>query len=106
MEGEMAVLHFARALVGMSLRATMASRAAFAVQVTFMALNNLTFFVFWWLLLDRVPSVRGWALDDIEALFGVAATSVGLVQVMTGGVRWLGRTIDSGALDSILVQPK
>ena len=45
-------LSFTRALVTTNLKAALALRGAFVIQVVFMALNNLTFFVFWWALWD------------------------------------------------------
>jgi viologen exporter family transport system permease protein len=97
---------FARALFSTNLRSALALRTAFAIQAIFMALNNLVFFVFWWVLLRRVPDVRGWRLADLEMLFGTTATSFGLVVAVAGGVRHLGRTIDEGELDTLLTQPK
>ena len=49
-------LAFTRALVATNLKAALALRGAFVMQVVFMALNNLTFFVFWWALMRRVPT--------------------------------------------------
>ena len=46
-------LSFTRALVATNLKAALALRSAFVIQVVFMALNNLTFFVFWWALMRR-----------------------------------------------------
>ena len=60
-------LAFARALLATNLKATLALRGAFVMQVVFMALNNLTFFVFWWALMRRVPTIRGWQLGDVAA---------------------------------------
>jgi ABC-2 type transport system permease protein len=97
---------FARALLTTNLRAALALRGAFVIQALFMLLNNLTFFVVWWVLLRRVPDVRGWRLGDIEMLFGITATSVGLVVTVAGGVRLLGRAIEEGTLDTLLTQPK
>jgi ABC-2 type transport system permease protein len=97
---------FARALLVTNLKATLALRGAFVMQVVFMALNNLTFFVFWWALMRRVPHLRGWRLGDIQVLFGIVAVSVGLVVTFAGGVRHLGRFIDEGGLDTLLTQPK
>jgi hypothetical protein len=39
-------LSFTRALVATNVKATLALRGAFVVQVVFMVLNNFTFFVF------------------------------------------------------------
>jgi len=99
-------LRFAWALLATSLKASLMLRKAFAAQMVFMALNNLTFFAFWWLLMRRVPSIRGWALDDVQVLFGIVAVAFGSAVIVAGGVRHLGRLIDEGELDTILVQPK
>lgn len=98
--------HFTRALLATNLRAATASRPVFALQVSFMAMNNLTFFVLWWVLFSRVESIGGWRIDDVEALFGIAAASIGLSEALAGGVRHLGRTIEEGDLDTLLVQPR
>jgi ABC-2 type transport system permease protein len=99
-------LRFARALLAANLKATLMLRGAFVMQVVFMALNNLTFFVFWWALMRRVPHLRGWRLGDIQVLFGVVAAGYGLAVTVAGGVRYLGRFIDEGELDTLLTQPR
>lgn len=60
-----------------NIKATLALRSAFVVQVVFMALNNFTFFVFWRALMDHVTTLRGWRLGDIQMLFGMVAASFG-----------------------------
>jgi viologen exporter family transport system permease protein len=97
---------FARALAATNLKANLALRGAFVVEVVFMALNNFTFFVFWWALMKRVPVLRGWHLNDVELLFGIVAAAFGLTVSLAGGVRYLGRFIDDGDLDTLLTQPK
>ena len=98
-------IRFAAALLATNLKASLMRRGAFAMQVIFMALNNLTFFVFWWALMRRVPEIRGWRLTDIELLFGIVAVAVGLTITVAGGVRYLGQFIEEGELDTLLVQP-
>jgi ABC-2 type transport system permease protein len=99
-------LTFVRALVATNLKATLALRGAFVVQVVFMALNNVTFFVFWWALMAHVPSIRGWRLGDIALLYGIVALAFGLAVSLAGGVRHLGRLIEEGDLDTLLTQPR
>lgn len=99
-------LSFARALVATNAKASAARRGAFAMQVVFMVLNNLTFFVFWWALMERVPEIRGWRLADVQVLFGIVASGFGLAVTIAGGVRYLARFIDEGELDILLTQPK
>ena len=97
---------FARTLLATNLKAALALRGAFVMQVAFMALNNLTFFVFWWALMARVPVIRGWRLADVELLFGLVAAAVGLTVAFAGGLRHLGRFIEDGDLDTLLTQPR
>jgi len=99
-------LSFARALVTTNLKAALALRSAFVIQVVFMALNNLTFFVFWWALMKRVTTIRGWQLADIQMLFGLVAASFGLTVTLAGGGRHLARFIEDGDLDTLLTRPR
>jgi len=97
---------FTRALVATNFKATVALRGAFVIQVVFMALNNFTFFIFWWALMQRVTTLRGWQLGDIQMLFGIVAAAFGLTVTVAGGVRHLGRFIEDGDLDTLLTQPQ
>src|SRR5262245_26674733 len=97
---------FVKALFATNMKNAVAQRGAFVLQALFMVINNVTYFVFWWLLLRRVPHIRGWRIDDMELLFGLLATAFGLVAVVAGGVRHLSRFIDGGELDTLLTQPK
>lgn len=99
-------LRFLAALVATNLKACLALRAAFWLQVAAMALNNLLFFVMWWILFDRVDEIRGWRLHDMLSLYGVVAAGFGAAIVFGGGVRDLARTISEGDLDPMLVQPR
>ena len=99
-------VRFARVLLGTNLKASLMLRGAFVMQAAFMVLNNITYFLFWWLLMQRVPDVRGWRLADIQDLFGVVAAGFGLIVTVAGGVRHLGRFISDGELDTLLAQPK
>jgi ABC-2 type transport system permease protein len=99
------LLGFTGAVIGTNLKAAAMLRGAFALQIVFMMLNNATFFVFWWVLMRRVPNIRGWELGDIQVLFGVVAVAFGLAVTFAGGVWDLGRIIDEGELDTLLTQP-
>ncbi|MFI5314122.1 MAG: ABC transporter permease [Myxococcota bacterium] len=99
-------LRFARALVAMNLRASLALRGAFWLQAAFMVGNNLAFFSTWWILFARFREIGGWRLADMMTLFGVVASGFGLSIVFGGGARRLARMIADGELDPLLVQPK
>jgi ABC-2 type transport system permease protein len=97
---------FCWALFSTNLKAVTALRGSFLLSMTFMALNNATFFVFWWVLLGRVGTLRGWAIADVELLFGISAAGFGLMQATAGGAMHLSRFIDEGVLEPLLAQPK
>jgi len=99
-------LAFIGALLATNLKSAVALRGAFLMQAFFMALNNFTYFVFWWALMGHVTTLRGWTLGDIQVLFGVVAAAVGLTVAVAGGIRHLGRFIDEGNLDTLMTQPR
>lgn len=102
----MATLRFLWALFKTNLKSVTALRGSFLLSTVFMALNNATFFVFWWLLFERVGSLRGWRTPEVSLLFGVSATGFGLMQATAGGAVHLSRFIDEGVLEPMLTQPK
>ena len=102
----MGTTRFLWALFRTNLKAVTALRGSFLLSMTFMALNNTTFFVFWWVLFGRVGQLRGWHLADVELLFGISAAGFGLMQATAGGAVHLSRFIDDGTLEPLLVQPK
>jgi ABC-2 type transport system permease protein len=99
-------LAFWWALFRTNLRAVTALRGSFVLSMTFMALNNATFFVFWVVLFGRVGTLRGWDLGDVLLVFGVSASGFGGMQAVAGGAVHLSRFIDEGALEPLLTQPK
>jgi ABC-2 type transport system permease protein len=100
------LLRFLVALEKTNLKAALALRGTFLLQVLFMALNNLIYFSFWWMLLRRIPHIGGWRVGDIAGLYAVVAAGFGLAVTFAGGVRHLGRMIEEGELDGLLTQPK
>jgi ABC-2 type transport system permease protein len=98
--------HWFLQLLATNLAASFALRAAFWLQAGMMALNNVLFFCFWWVLFTRFEEIRGWAVGDVAALFGVAAAGYGARAVLFGGVDDLARQIDDAELDPLLTQPK
>ncbi|HVY25084.1 MAG TPA: ABC-2 family transporter protein [Polyangiaceae bacterium] len=102
----LAIARFCWALFRTNLRSVTALRGSFLLSMTFMALNNTTFFVFWWLLFGRIGSLRGWHVQDVELLFGISAAGFGLMQATLGGAMHLARFVDDGSLEPMMVQPK
>jgi ABC-2 type transport system permease protein len=99
-------LAFLGAQVATSLKASMALRAAFWMQVVLMALNDILFFCIWWIFFARYPEVRGWTLHDMYAGYGYVALTYGLYTLLAGGARDLAHGIVRGELDVLLTQPR
>jgi ABC-2 type transport system permease protein len=98
---------FVRTLVGINLRAALEYRASFIVGVSFMAINDGMWIVFWTLFFARFPVVSGWELRDIVTMWAVVATGFGLATGVFGNCRPLGaRVIVEGRLDYHLSLPK
>lgn len=93
-------------LIATNFKASFALRGAFLMQSGLMALNNLLFFVFWWVLFERFEEIRGWRIEDVAALYGLAAASYGIAAVLAGGFGDLARKIHEGELDPLLTRPR
>src|SRR5882724_1843488 len=99
-------LRFLGLLVQTNLRASLALRGAFLLQVSFMALNNLVYFAVWRVFFQRFHDLGGFGLRDMELTYGIVACGFGLAVALCGGLRELSKMIVEGALDSYLTQPK
>jgi len=99
-------MRFAIALLATNLKAAFALRGTFFLQAGLMLINNLLFFVFWWVLFERFEEIRGWRIGDIAVLYGISAAGYGLAAVLAGGVQDLARHIEDGDLDPMLNLPR
>jgi len=97
---------FLLALWKANLLAAMEYRGAFLSQIVGMALNNAIYFCFWLLFFDRFPSVRGWGVQEMLVLFGVAAGGFGLAVYLFGNAMRLAEVIAGGRLDYYLSLPR
>jgi len=89
-----------------NLQSAMEYRAAFLTQVVFMMLNNLAYFMFWVLYFNKFNAVRGWNLQDMMLLFGIAATAWGIAAYFFGNFTTLSEIITLGRLDYYLSLPR
>lgn len=99
-------IKFLFALWKANLQAALEFRAAFLTQIVFMMINNGAYFMFWFLYFDKFKNVRGWTLQDMMLLYGIAATAWGLAAYFFGHFTTLGEVIANGRLDYYLSLPK
>jgi len=88
-----------------NMMSAMAYRGAFLLQVFGMVLNDAMLLFFWWVLFDRLPTLRGWDLSGVMTIYGVVAFGFGGANVVCGNSFRVAQTITSGDLDYYLVLP-
>jgi ABC-2 type transport system permease protein len=88
-----------------NLMSAMAYRGAFLLQMFGMLLNDVMLLFFWWVLFQRVPSLRGWDLSGVMLIYGVLAFGFGLSHVVFGNAFRIAQVITSGDLDYYLALP-
>jgi ABC-2 type transport system permease protein len=85
--------------------AAMEYRAAFLLQAFGMALNNVIFLFFWWVLFTRLPSIRGWTMPMITTILGLVFLAFGLANVIFGNCMRIASIVVTGDLDYYLALP-
>ena len=88
-----------------NLMSAMAYRGAFVMQVVGMMLNNTMLLFFWWILFERLPTLRGWDLAGVMTLYGIVAFGFGAATVVCGNAFSVARVVASGDLDYYLALP-
>ncbi|MEV6393833.1 ABC transporter permease [Streptomyces sp. NPDC051907] len=92
-------------IAAMWIRSTMTYRASFAMTT----IGNLAAtgfdFVTILLMFSHVDALGGYSLPEIAFLYGAAATSFGLADLVMGSMDRLGRRVRDGTLDTLLVRP-
>jgi ABC-2 type transport system permease protein len=88
-----------------NLMSAMAYRGAFVLQVAGMLLNDAMLLFFWWVLFNRLPTLRGWDLAGVMTLYGIVAFGFGVANVVCGNGFLVARVIASGDLDYYLALP-
>ena len=99
-------LRFLFAIWKANLLGVMEFRGAFIWQVVGMMLNNAFYFMFWVIFFDQFNQIRGWELSDMYILFGITASSFGLVSMLFGNGFNLSEIIARGRLDYYLSFPR
>lgn len=97
---------FLATLIATSVKESFSNRASFWIQAVGMFLQDALWLAVWWVFFQRFPSLGGWGLADMVALYAVTAGAGGLALVAGAGVRDLGRLVVEGGLDVFLVQPQ
>ena len=84
---------------------SLANRRSFVVQVLFMAVNDVTWIVFWALFFNRIGVANGWTFQDVVVMFSLLTVSAGIGLGLFANCRRVGRLAADGSLDETLILP-
>lgn len=84
----------------------MLNKVSFITDVLFMILNNASFIIQWIVLFSIKKDIGGYTLNEVLLLWGLASSTYGVSRFFFKKAFELSDTINSGKLDSYLVQPK
>lgn len=82
-------------------------RANFLIQSFGMALNNLAFIFFWWVLFHRLNNeIGGYSFQQMMSVWAIGSAGFGVSQILFGNSMRLTQLITNGQLDTYMLQPK
>lgn len=99
-------LSFLKLLIKTNIESSLSLKTSFFFQLVFMIFNNLIFFTIWWIFFTKFEEVNGWTLNEVEAMYGLAAGAFGISVIFGGGIFDIAKKIVSGGLDTYITQPK
>lgn len=84
----------------------MLNKTSFIMNILFMILNNASFLIQWVVLYSLKPNIGGYQIKEIVLLWGITAGSYGIAHFLFEKAFDLSDCINTGKLDSFIVQPK
>ncbi len=89
-----------------ALQREMLNKVSFFSNIFFMIVNNACFIVQWIILFSIKNNIGGYNLKQVILLWGLAAGTFGVAHFFFKDVFELSDTINTGKLDTFLIQPK
>lgn len=99
-------IHVSFLSVKYALMREMLNKTTFLMNVLFMVLNNAAFIIQWIILYSLKDQVGGYTLKQVLLLWGIAAGTYGFSRFFFHKTFNLSDVINTGKLDSFLIQPK
>lgn len=84
----------------------LALRAAFWISVGLAIAKQLLFLVAWRYFFGRYTLVQGWNFNHMLFMYGTVCFAIGCIKALFLGLQDLPRIIETGELDTFLLQPK
>ena len=93
-------------IIRTNIAAGMELRAAFALQIVGMMLNNTAFVVVWVYFFQAFGTINGWSATETIGMQGFSAFMFGIAFTFAGGSSYLPNLVDNGSFDSVLLSPR
>lgn len=84
----------------------MLNKTTFITNIVFMILNNSSFIIQWLVLFSLKKDIGGYTMNHVLLLWGIATGTYGVAHFFFQKAFNLSDTINTGKLDSYIVQPK
>lgn len=92
-------------MVGARVRSQMQYRLSFGLYWLASFGGNITEFVVLLTLFHRIPQLAGWSLYEVALLYGIAATTFGLAEMLAGACDEFELHVAQGTFDRMLIRP-
>ena len=89
-----------------NLSSAMEYKISFLMQSLGMAVNDVFFLFFWWMVFQQTGTLGGYGFRDVMSIWALSASTFGLLHILFGNVRRLNQLVQSGELDIFLLQPR
>ncbi len=89
-----------------NLSSAMEYRVSFFTQAVGMAINDVFFLFFWWMVFQQTNNLGGYQFKDVMSIWALSAATFGLLHIVFGNVRRMNQLVQSGEMDIFLLQPR
>jgi ABC-2 type transport system permease protein len=89
-----------------NLASAMEYRVSFLTQAVGMAINDVFFLFFWWMVFQQTGNLGGYGFRDVMSIWALSASTFGLLHIVFGNVGRINAIVQSGELDIFLLQPR
>lgn len=102
----MLLLKFVWFAICTNLKLSFALRGAFFITLVVTIIKQMFFLIAWSFFFGRYKVVQGWTFEHMILAYGILCFAMGFVEAFFYGLKELPQIIETGQLDTFLLQPK
>ena len=89
----------------MNISSALEYRVNFIIGALSMILNNAVWLFFWFIILSKFDSIKGWDFENVLQLYAIITIAWGVTGILFGNRSRMSYVIEEGALDFYLPMP-